>query len=367
VEPPDAAPLPDTAEPELTDVEEFPSAEVGTEELLDPAAEEISEEAEAAAEDSTETEAPQDGTPEAGAPVRKRRRERRRTRSKKETPAPEAEADEAVPEAGAAILAPATEEGKEAPPELLAEETELLDAAGAPDDLTESPEAAGEDTGEEGDEDAENGSESAEGETAASRNRKRRRRRRRRSGLALREEAPLDGAPADEAPETAPPPPELADTEAELFSAETGADLETEEDVEAEFDREAEGPEEEDEDEEDSAAPSGDGAGADRRARRSRFPNRRDGRRRPAMEQAVIENPSDPSGSPLRVDIQPGVGTRLIGRSIIGFREAYDIGGGDRAAVSFHVMVLDDGSQWRVKGSDEFDPWLERIMPGEED
>lgn len=85
------------------------------------------------------------------------------------------------------------------------------------------------------------------------------------------------------------------------------------------------------------------------------------------MEQALIENPDDPLSTPLRVDIQPGVGSRLIGRSIIGFREAYDIAGGDHAALSFQVMVLDDGSEWRVRGSEDFDPWLERMLPGEED
>jgi ribonuclease E len=347
-------------------VEEFPAAEVGGEELPDAVAEvgsagpeaEASEETGADAEAEGET--AQDAAPEAGAPVRKRRRERRRTRPRKESVSPEAEGDEATPDDGSGTLAPASEEGEDAPPELVAEETELLDALDLAEGAEESPEAAGEDAGDEGDEGDEGETESPEGESAASRNRKRRRRRRRRSGLALREDAP-----SADAPEAEPSPTALADVEAELLSAETGADPDVEEVVEAEIDDRDD--EEEDEDEEPAAAPSEDGSAAERRARRSRFPNRRDGRRRPAMEQAVIENPSDPSGSPLRVDIQPGVGSRLIGRSIIGFREAYDIGGGDRAGVSFHVMVLDDGSQWRVKGSEDFDPWMERILPGEED
>jgi hypothetical protein len=352
-EAPTVAALPETAEPELADAEEFPSAEAGASGVTGAAAE-----TETATEEAPEAEEPgteaSDAESDAAAPPRKRRRERRRTRPKKETAPPEAEGDEGTPEEGTGALAPASEEGEEAPPELAAEEAELLGALDRAEGSEETGEAVGEDTEEEDDE---NGAET-EGESAASRGRKRRRRRRRRSGLTLREEAPID-----EAGETAVP--DLADAEAELVSAETGADLETEEDVEAGIEQEEILAEEEDE--EPAASPSEDGSATERRARRSRLPNRRDGRRRPAMEQAVIENPTDPGGSPLRVDIQPGVGTRLIGRSIIGFREAYDIGGGDRAAVSFHVMVLDDGSQWRVKGSDDFDPWFERILPGEDD
>jgi hypothetical protein len=252
---------------------------------------------------------------------------------------------------------PSSEEQQETSPEagdlpvgLEAEETELLEASSAVSEEAADVSEETDETTEESDEEAEAGEESA-----ASKSRRRRRRRRRRGGLALREEAEEGGteAPSEEPAEV--PIQEAAAPEEATLDVETG----TAEDVISDTEEATE------EAEEDNSESTETTSSFDRRHRRTRQPLHRKGRR-PVIEQALISNPEDPDASPLRVDIQPGVGKSLVGRSIIGFREAYDIGGGERPGISFQVLVLDDGSQWRIRGSDDFDPWLERLLPGED-
>ena len=193
-----------------------------------------------------------------------------------------------------------------------------------------------------GDEELTDEEEDADGEVDGQ-GRRRRRRRRRRGGLSIRTDGRKAAATESDA--------EIAD--------ETPEPLIEASNVRVDRAPSREQPSDEDSDEEEVSP------GTESRFRRTRQPLRRGRGRRPSIEQALIDDPGDPGSGPLRVDIQPGVGRRLVGKSIIGFREAYDIGSGEPTGISFQVMVLDDGTQWRMRGSDDYDPWLEQLAPGE--